>query len=242
LPRLYTSTIWKSIVSCWYNNQVSLPSSHLLILHEDAELLVINKPAGIPVLPDGWDKDSTYLVRLVEEQVGKIWVVHRLDKITSGVMVLARTADAHRALSVQFEQHEVQKVYHAIVAGEPEWEQHTAHHPLRVDVGHSHRTVVDHRKGKPCETGFHVLQRMNGFSLLEVTPGTGRTHQIRVHAFALIGDTLYSAPKTDLITRPALHSKTLTFTHPLKGGRLSFSALYPYDFQSALEILKAVQF
>ncbi len=218
-------------------------TTKILILHEDTDLLIVNKPAGMPVLPDGWEKNAPYLVRLLEEQHGKLWVVHRLDKITSGVMVIARTAEAHRSLNMQFEQHEAKKVYHAIAIGEPEWDQHTARHPLRADVGHSHRTVVDHSKGKPSETSFRVLERNGGFSLLEAVPATGRTHQVRVHAYALgfplLGDTLYSAPKTELIARPALHAQSLTFTHPATGEQVSFAAPHPEDFEAALERLRA---
>jgi RluA family pseudouridine synthase len=220
---------------------VSSISPKELILHEDAELLIVNKPAGIPVLPDGWEKDAPYLVKLLEEEFGRLWIAHRLDKITSGVMAFARTAEAHRVLNMQFEQHEAHKVYHAIAAGEPVWEEHTARHLLRVDVGHSHRTVVDNSQGKPSETAFRVLERHTGYSLLEAVPGTGRTHQIRVHAYALgfplLGDTLYSAPPTDLITRPALHAWSLTLTHPATGERLTFTAPYPDDFQTVLEKL-----
>jgi len=222
---------------------VSSNSSTLLILHEDTDLLIVNKPAGIPVLPDGWEKDTRYLVKLLEDQYGKVWVVHRLDKITSGVMVFALTAEAHRTLSMQFEQHEAQKMYHAITSGAPEWDQHTARHPLRVDVGHSHRTVVDHSKGKTSETAFRILERFSYASLLEAVPGTGRTHQIRVHTFALgfplLGDKLYSAPPTELIARPALHAQSLTLTHPGTGERVAYSAPYPEDFLTALENLRA---
>jgi len=197
----------------------------------------------MPVLPDGWEKDAPYLVKVLKEQYVNIWVVHRLDKITSGVMVFSRTAEMHRALSIQFEQHEVEKVYHAIVIGVPDWDEHTARHPLLVDVGHNHRTVVDPRKGKPSETTFRVLERYILTSLLEAVPGTGRTHQIRVHAsalgFPLLGDSLYGAPKMDLIARPALHAHSLTFTHPITGERLPLSAPYPEDFQNALEKLRA---
>ena len=222
---------------------VSSISIKILILHEDADLLIINKPAGMPVLPDGWEKDAPYLGKLLEDKYGKLWVVHRLDKITSGVMVIARTAETHRALNMQFEHHEAQKVYHAIVLGEPKWDQHTARHLLRVDVGHSHRTVVDHSKGKPSETAFRLLERYRGFSLLEAIPASGRTHQVRVHAYALgfplLGDTLYSAPGTELIARPALHARSLTFTHPTTGERVPFTAPYPEDFKNALRKLKA---
>lgn len=211
------------------------------ILHVDSSLLIVNKPAGMPVLPDGWDADAPYLVKLLEEQFAKLWVVHRLDKVTSGVMVFARTAEAHKALNRQFEKHETEKVYHALSNGEPEWSEHTARHKLRVNVGHSHRTVVDHAKGKPTETAFKVIKRWPGYGLLECHPATGKTHQIRVHAYALgyplVGDTLYSAPPTDLIDRPALHALSLTITHPESGQRITFEAPYPDDFANALRKL-----
>jgi RluA family pseudouridine synthase len=213
------------------------------ILYDDSELIVINKPAGIPVLPDGWEKDAPYLVKMVEEQFGKIWVVHRLDKTTSGVMIFARTKDSHRSLSIQFEQHEVKKIYHALVVGNPDWEEHISRHPLRVNVGHSHRTIVDDRSGKPSETTFRVLERFRGFSLLEAIPATGRTHQIRVHAFAigfpLLGDTLYGDQRTELISRPALHAEALTVTHPVTHERTTFTAPKPDDIMLVVEKLRA---
>jgi RluA family pseudouridine synthase len=208
------------------------------ILYQDDAILLIDKPAGLPVLPDGWDKDSPYLVKLLEETCGRLWVVHRLDKVTSGVMILARTADAHRALNLQFERHEAAKVYHAICTGVPKWDEHTARHKLRINVGHSHRTAVDNSQGKPAETHFTVLKRYTAHGLIEARPASGRTHQIRVHAYALghplLGDTLYSAPATDLIARPALHAFSLTVTHPVSGEHLTFEAAYPEDFKTAL--------
>lgn len=211
------------------------------ILHQDDAILVIDKPAGIPVLPDGWDQAAPYLVKLLESDFGRLWVVHRLDKITSGVMVFARTAEAHRALSMQFERHEAQKIYHAICNGVPAWDEHTARHRLRTNVGHSHRTVVDNGRGVPAETHFKLLKRYNEYGLLECTPTTGRTHQIRVHAYALghplLGDVLYSAPETGLIPCPALHAFALTLTHPLTNERLTFTAAYPPDFAAALKHL-----
>jgi len=211
------------------------------VLHADSALLIVNKPAGMPVLPDGWDADAPYLVKLLEQQFAKLWVVHRLDKVTSGVLVFARTAEAHRELNRQFERHETEKVYHALVNGSPLWTEHTARHKLRVNVGHSHRTVVDHAKGKPAETAFKVLQRYPGCGLLECRPATGKTHQIRVHAYALghplLGDILYSASPTELIARPALHALSLTITHPESGQRMTFEAPYADDFVLALRKL-----
>jgi RluA family pseudouridine synthase len=211
------------------------------IIFLDSVLLIVNKPANLSVLPDGWEPDAPYLVQQLKGKYPEVLVVHRLDKITSGVMVFARTPEAHRALNMQFEKHEAQKVYHAISVGNPPWDEHVARHKLRVNVGHSHRTMVDHAKGTPAETAFKVLKRVQGHSLLEARPATGKTHQIRVHAYALgyplLGDILYSAPKTDLIERPALHALNLTFTHPESGERMTFEAPYPQDFKKALRIL-----
>jgi RluA family pseudouridine synthase len=220
---------------------VNTISARDLILHEDVDLLIVNKPAGLPVLPDGWEKEAPFLAKMLEQELGRVWVVHRLDKVTSGVMVFARNASAHRTLNLLFETHSVHKIYHAIVNGEPGWERHTARHPLRADVGHSHRTVVDSGQGKQCETHFRVLERLRGYSLLEATPATGRTHQVRAHAsalgFPLLGDSLYRAPATDLIARPALHAAGLKFE--FEGKPFSFRAPYPADFEMALQKIRA---
>jgi tRNA pseudouridine32 synthase / 23S rRNA pseudouridine746 synthase len=219
-----------------------MPGRQDMVLHADDQILVVDKPAGTSVLPDGWEPDAPYLVRQLEAEFSKLWVVHRLDKVTSGVMVFARTADAHRALNLQFERHEIQKRYHALCNGIPKWDEHTARHPLRINVGHSHRTVVDHAKGKPSVTHFRVLEKYDQSALLEAVPATGRTHQVRVHAYALghplLGDLLYSAPATELISRPALHAISLTFTHPATGQRMTFQAPYPDDFKSAVQLLE----
>jgi RluA family pseudouridine synthase len=211
------------------------------ILFSDEHLLVLDKPAGLPVLPDGWEKDAPYLLKLLEAEFGKIFIVHRLDKITSGVMVFARTPEAHRSLSLQFENREAKKIYHAILEGNPNWNEKIARFPLRTNVGHKHRTVVDPKNGKPSETRFSVLKRYPAGARVEAQPMTGRTHQIRVHACALghplLGDILYGASPTDLIARPALHARTLTFLHPATAERLTFRAEPPEDFVSALERL-----
>jgi RluA family pseudouridine synthase len=222
--------------------------SLLDLLHSDEHILILNKPAGLPVLLEGWDKDAPYLVKMLEAEYGdpssgsgRVWVVHRLDKLTSGVMVFARTAEAHRTLNIQFDKHETEKIYHAITVGVPAWSEKIAKHLLRVNVGHKHRTMVDNKIGKHSETRFKVLKQYQANVLLEARPMTGRTHQIRVHAYALgyplLGDVLYSAPKSDLIARPALHAYSLTFTHPESGKRLTFTAPYPSDFQFVLKHL-----
>ena len=209
------------------------------ILYKDDHIIVIDKPAGLPVLPDGWEKDAPYLVRLLEEQFGRIFVIHRLDKITSGVMVFALTAEAHRSLNIQFENREADKTYHAIVEGSPKWREKITKFPLLANVGKKHRTVVNDQKGKPSETRFSVLKQYQESALVEAKPMTGRTHQIRVHASALghplMGDILYGASQTNVIQRPALHAYSLVFTHPETKERINFTSEYPDDFASALK-------
>ena len=209
------------------------------IIHQDSQILVINKPAGLSVLPEGWDKDAVYLVKMLEEQYGKIWVVHRIDKVTSGVIIFALTAEAHRSLNIQFEKHQVEKIYHAIVNGNPPWDEKITKFPLRVNVGHKHRTMVDNKSGLRSETRLKVLKRKQASALVEAMPMTGRTHQIRVHLYALgyplLGDVLYSAPETSEIARPALHAYSLTITHPESNERMTFTAPYPNDFKQALK-------
>lgn len=211
----------------------------LELLHQDKSIIIINKPAGLPVLPDGWQPDAPYLRQMLEAKFRTIFVVHRLDKVTSGVMVFARTAEAHRELNRQFERREVEKVYQAIVEGIPPWDERTARHMLQTNVGRKHRTVVVRKRGKNSETHFKVLKRGQAEALLEAYPKTGRTHQIRVHlsalGFPILGDVLYGASETDLIARPALHALSLTLTHPKSGERVSFTAPYPDDIEQVLE-------
>ena len=214
------------------------------IIYEDNYLIVIDKPAGLSVLPDGWEKDSEYLVKMLEEKFGKIFIVHRLDKITSGAMVFARDAETHRALNTQFENHDAQKTYHAILEGNPKWEEKVARHPLRANVGHKHRTMVDDKNGKPSETRFRVIKRYPESALVEAKPMTGRTHQIRVHAYALghplVEDVLYGARDLYGLPRPMLHAQSLSLIHPATNERMKFSAPHPTDFEEALKVLGAV--
>ena len=212
------------------------------IIHLDEHIIVLNKPANISVLPEGWDPDAPYLRQMLEEEYGKVWVVHRLDKVTSGVMVFARTPEAHRELNRQFEQHDIEKVYQAIVEGVPPWDERTARHMLQTNVGRKHRTVVVHKRGKNSETDFKVLNRGQDAALVEARPKTGRTHQIRVHLsaydFPILGDTLYGASKTNIIERPALHACSLTFHHPITDKLLTLSCDPPNDFLKILNHLR----
>lgn len=211
------------------------------ILYSDDSLLVVDKPAGLATIAEGWEHDALCLRDLLEAKYSRVWVVHRLDKVTSGVIVFARTAEAHRTLSLLFESRAVTKTYHAILNGIPAWDEHTARHPLRADAGHSHRTVVDTKRGKSAATSFRVRARFVAHSLIEAFPETGRTHQIRAHlaalGFPILADTLYGAPSTDLIARPALHAYSLEFS--FSGKPFSFTAPYPPDFENTLQKLRA---
>lgn len=209
-------------------------------LYADDSLLIVNKPAGLAAVPGGWEAGEASLYEQLQAEYGALWIVHRLDRVTSGVMLFARTAAAHRTLSLLFERRAAVKTYHAIVAGSPPWEEHTARHPLRGDAGRRHRTVVDPKDGKPSETVFRLLERFPAHSLLEAHPLTGRTHQVRAHAAALglpiLGDRLYGAPPSGLIARPALHAWSLEFE--FEGKPYAFTAPYPEDMLEALRRLR----
>jgi RluA family pseudouridine synthase len=214
-----------------------------LVIYNDEQILAAAKPAGMDAVPGGWTHDTPSLLERLEDEYGRLWIVHRLDKGTSGLIVFARTPEAHRTLSLLFETRAVSKTYHAIVNGCPAWTEHTARHLLRANVGHSHRTVVDPSHGKPSKTAFRLLERFKNTSLLEAAPHTGRTHQIRAHlsalGFPVLADTLYHAPATDLIGRPALHAYSLAFEFENKP--FSMTAPYPEDFKQALNKLRAGQ-
>jgi tRNA pseudouridine32 synthase/23S rRNA pseudouridine746 synthase len=227
------------------------------ILFCDEALLVVNKPAGLSTLPDGYDPTLPHIKSVLEGQYGRLWIVHRLDKHTSGVLLLARSSAAHRALNTQFEQRQVSKVYHALVNGVPQWQDTSIDLPLKANGDRQHRTVVDWQVGKPAITHFRVLECFDHHSLLEAIPETGRTHQIRAHLSAaglfIVGDKLYLPPsrlqvnRTDaasqadaglppgLVNGIALHALSLQFTHPITGERLEFVAPYSAILAALLE-------
>jgi len=230
------------------------------ILFIDQDLLVINKSAGLRSLPDGYDYSLPHAKSVLSPKYGSLWIVHRLDRYTSGVMVLARNREAHRDLNTQFQNHKVKKVYLAIIVGCPAWEHETVRLPLLVNTGRKHRTVVDPEKGKPSETEFIVIERFTDYCLLEARPKTGRRHQIRAHlsyeGYPIACDSVYanqsetirlenSAALTKrqhfpnpVLNRIALHASSLEIVHPEKNQRFHLHAPLPEDMQQAIEILR----
>jgi RluA family pseudouridine synthase len=212
-------------------------------IYEDDDLLVVNKPSGLSVIQEGWDPSAPFLVQLLRQKYPDLMIVHRLDKETSGLMVFAKTKEAHRELCIQFERHIVSKKYFAVVVGQPKWETLTAKNRLAFGMGKKHRTVVDNAKGTSAETELTVVERYNGYALVEANPKTGRTHQIRVHLYArglpILGDKLYGTNTTDLIDRVALHSGSLQLVHPTTKEEMTFTIQLPVDIKKAIKKIKA---
>jgi len=166
------------------------------IIYEDSDILAINKPSGLLSIPDGFDVDKPNLRDLVTKFSEQIFVVHRLDKLTSGVVVFGKNAVAHRQLNILFTERLINKLYFAFAHGTPIWSQKTVDFPLRVNGDRRHRTVFDEKQGKAAHTDIKVSERKNSFFSCEINPKTGYTHQIRAHLSLLghpvVGDDLYS--------------------------------------------------
>ncbi|HOL47827.1 MAG TPA: RluA family pseudouridine synthase [bacterium] len=206
------------------------------IIYLDDSIIAVNKPAGLLSIPDGYDKNKICLSKIIEKKFGKVFIVHRLDKQTSGIILFARNSESHRFLNILMEKREVNKEYHAIIKGNPEWDKKTITLKLRKNGDKKHRTIIDEVKGKQAETEIIVLERYSDYTLIAAIPKTGYTHQIRVHLsaidFPILCDDLYNPFYTqqDVINRLALHSFSITFIHPLTRNILKLKADYPADF------------
>lgn len=231
-----------------------------LVIYQDEALLVINKPAGLPTLVDGYYPDAPYLLGLVKKTIQPVWVVHRLDRQTSGVILFALSAQAHRNLNIQFEKRETQKIYHAIVNGIPSWDRKTVNLRLRVNGDRKHRTVVDAMRGKPSSTTLQIIETYLKYSLISAEPHSGRTHQIRAHLAAIqlpiVVDPLYGdgqsltiPDQTEIsnnqyptnitrLERLGLHAYQICLSHPTTHKPIEFFAPYPEDFSQVLDSLK----
>jgi RluA family pseudouridine synthase len=230
------------------------------ILYSDAAIVVVLKPSGWLAIPDRYDPNAPVALNSLESELGKLFVVHRIDKDTSGLLVYARNPEAHKILSEQFASRLVEKHYLAIVHGLPESDEWLCDKPLLADADRLHRTIIDTRRGKPAFTRFVVKARYSDYSLVQALPETGRTHQIRVHAAAtgypILADPLYGDGKPlllsklkrgwkgdvfderPLMSRTALHAEYLSFQHPQTGEKLEFVAPLPKDFAASVAQLE----
>jgi 23S rRNA pseudouridine1911/1915/1917 synthase len=225
----------------------------LAILHEDEDLVVVDKPAGLVVHPAPGHPGGTLVNALLHHcrdlaGVGGVLrpgIVHRLDRGTSGVLVVAKRDEAHRALAAQFHDHSVERVYRALVRGVPSEESGRVDRPIGRHLRDRKRMSVATRRGREARTAWRVARRFpaSDRSWLEVRPETGRTHQIRVHlasvGLPIEGDPVYGrrGRTSARLDRPALHAAVLGFDHPRSGVRLRFEAPLPADLADLLEQL-----
>jgi 23S rRNA pseudouridine1911/1915/1917 synthase len=235
------------------------------IVYEDDDLIVIDKPAGVVVHPAPGSPDSTLVNALLHHCAGSLsgiggvkrpGIVHRIDKDTSGLLVVAKHDRAHHGLAAQFAEHSIERVYNAVVWGVPL----PRHGQVEGAIG---RNPADRKKmaivagGKPALTYFRVIEVFGDYaSLIECRLATGRTHQIRVHMTSighpLVGDQLYGKgrlkgrvpqPAKSILTdfpRQALHARTLGFDHPISGKKVLFESKIPIDFNELVNSLKRV--
>ena len=225
-------------------------------IYSDEDIIVLNKRSGILIAADRYNPDAPRLDLLAQEEFGKLYAVHRIDKDTSGIIIYARNLQAQRNLSMQFENRHVNKTYHALVYGHPLWEDLHVDLKLKPDGDNRHRTVVDKKFGKPSITDFHNFGSCGPYSWIEAKPKTGRTHQIRVHLAAnglsIVCDPLYSGnqkplrlseikkkwngdedEERPLLSRLALHAYKIEISHPKSGEKMIFTAPYPKDMEAS---------
>ena len=208
------------------------PDTPLDILHEDHEILAVNKPAGLLSVPGKGPELADCLIARLEAAYPQVLLVHRLDRDTSGVMIFALTPHAQRHLGLQFEKRQTKKRYVARVAGRLEPKTGTVDLPLIVDWPNRPLQKVDHDAGKPAVTDWRVLKSNDSESKVRLFPQTGRSHQLRVHMLALghpiLGDPLYAPETADQYSRMMLHAEELRIRHPDGGIGTKFRVKAPF--------------
>jgi 23S rRNA pseudouridine1911/1915/1917 synthase len=234
------------------------------VLYDDKDIAVINKPCGMIVHPGAGEDSGTLVAALLHRygvaglsQTGGVirpGIVHRLDKDTSGAMVIARNDEAHRKLVEEFRERRVEKTYLALLHGAIKGEKGRIELPVSRDMKRRSRMTARRAAGREARTDWRLRLRLGQFSLVEANLHTGRTHQIRVHfsalTFPVVGDTLYGAPRQERIGRELLpplernflHSARIAFEHPLSGKRMEFRAPLPAQLVNYLhELGRAVK-
>lgn len=221
------------------------------IIYEDNDIIVVNKPKGMVVHPANGNPDGTLVNAILSKCKGSLsgiggkirpGIVHRLDKDTSGIIIVAKNDKAHINLSEQIKEHKVEKTYIALVKGIVKENGATINMPIARSKNDRKKMAVD-KDGKNAITHFKVLKRYDKYTLLEVKIETGRTHQIRVHlskiGYPIVGDSVYSNGKNEWnIKGQMLHAKSLKFKHPITSTQMQLTAELPEYFE---EIIKELE-
>lgn len=221
------------------------------VIYEDAHLLVVNKPAGLVVHPAAGHVSGTLVNALLSHcpQVAEVGgreragIVHRLDKETSGLLVVAKDAGAHAALQRQFKLRQVRKTYLALVEGRVSPHEGLIEVPIGRDPRDRKRMAAQ-QGGRPALTRYRAVETFREHTLLEVQPHTGRTHQVRVHlawlGYPVVGDRVYGHRRQRLLSeRHFLHAAELCFRHPTTGEEMTFVAPLPAELEAVVERLRA---
>jgi len=202
------------------------------IIHRDPRLLVLDKPSGLLAVPGRGPHLQDCLAARVRLDIPTALVVHRLDRDTSGLMLMALDADAQRHLGRQFEARTVRKTYACVVAGVPAADEGLVDLPIGRDAARPPRYRIDHDHGRPSQTRWRVIDRGAGIARLEVEPLTGRSHQIRLHLATLghpiLGDPLYGADSAPPAPRLLLHATALGLAHPDDGRAVAWRSPCPF--------------
>jgi 23S rRNA pseudouridine1911/1915/1917 synthase len=218
------------------------------IVYEDGELLVVNKPAGMVVHPAPGNYSGTLVNALLAHckdlsgigGVLKPGIVHRIDKGTSGLLVVAKNDRSHKTLASQFKAKTARRVYWALVKGVVRFDNGIVELPIGRDASDRRKMAVKSKDGRDAVTRYKVLKRFGDSTLLELVLGTGRTHQIRVHmshiGHPVVGDEEYGSPSG--LGRPALHAKVIGFIHPVTKKYLEFTSELPDDMRESVERAK----
>ena len=229
------------------------------IIYIDDDMLIADKPSGITVIPERFNTAKPSVQSILEEKNGKLWVVHRIDRETTGLVCFARNEAAHKNLSKQFETRTVQKIYKALVSGRMEGKEGEIDSPI-MERPNKLGTMMVHPKGKEALTLFEVEEQFQNCALLNVEIKTGRTHQIRVHfaavGHALLVDSIYSTNSAFLLSsikkkykqsdpeerptlgRLSLHAYSLSLDQPVTGERMTFTSPLPHDFLTTIKLLR----
>jgi len=221
----------------------------LTIVYEDEHLIVVDKPAGMPVHPGPGHSGSTLVNALLAHcpdlpgigGVQRPGIVHRLDKDTSGLIIVAKDDEAHAGLTRQLKERRVQKTYLALVEGHLSPKEALIDAPIGRDPNNRRRMMVRGIEGREAQTRYRVREEFRGYSLVEASPITGRTHQIRVHMASIghpiAGDSVYGR-RSGVAPRQFLHAWRLRFAHPVTGADLEFEAPLPADLTQTLASLR----